>query len=183
MDVKNDGSGSLHMEFKIPTRGVIGFRSLFLRATRGNGVLNTKFLRYEPLGPDIRSSRMGVFVASESGVAVTYGLNNAQERGMTMVEPGTMVYEGMVVGFHQREADIAVNVCKEKKMTNVRSSTSDIAVRLTPAVKYSLEEFLDFIADDELLEVTPQSLRVRKKILDNGMRLKQEKSLARAQMG
>jgi GTP-binding protein len=181
LEVKNDGAGNMHMELKVPTRGIIGFRSLFLRATRGNGVLNAKFIGYEPMGAEIRSSRSGVFVASEPGVAVTYGLNNAQERGMTMVEPGMAVYEGMVVGYHQRDTDIAVNVCKEKKMTNVRASTSDIAVRLTPAVKYSLEEHLDFIVGDELLEVTPQSLRVRKKILDNGMRLKQEKSLAKAQ--
>jgi GTP-binding protein len=108
---------------------------------------------------------MGALIASEAGVAVTYGLNNAQERGHTFIEPGTPVYEGMIIGLHQRPADLVVNVCKEKKQTNVRSSTADIAVRLTPAVKLSLEQSLDFINRDELVEVTPSTIRLRKRLL------------------
>jgi len=106
-----------------------------------------------------------VLIAAEDGIAVTYGLNNAQERGDTFIEPGTAVYEGMVVGLNSRESDLAVNVCKQKKQTNIRSSTSDIAVKLTPAVNLSLEQSLDFLAPDELLEVTPKSLRLRKRLL------------------
>jgi GTP-binding protein len=108
---------------------------------------------------------MGALIASEGGTAMTYGLNNAQERGQTFIEPGTLVYEGMIVGLHQRPADLVVNVCKEKKQTNVRSSTADIAVRLTPAVKHSLEQSLDFINSDELVEVTPTTIRLRKRLL------------------
>jgi GTP-binding protein len=178
VNVRSDANGNTRMEFKLPTRGIIGFRSFFLRATRGFGVMNTRFLGYEPLGAEVKSSRPGVFIASESGVAVTYGLANAQERGVTFVDPGTQVYEGMVVGYHQRENDIMVNVCKEKKQTNMRSSTSEIAVRLTPPIKYSLEEFLDFIADDELLEVTPLNFRVRKKFLTEVSRRRAERATA-----
>ncbi len=116
------------------------------------------------MGP-IGTSRNGALIASEQGMAVTYGLNNAQQRGATFIEPGTHVYDGMIVGLNQRPADLVVNVCKEKKMTNVRSSTSDIAVRLTPAVKLSLEQSLDFINSDELVEVTPQTVRLRKRLL------------------
>ncbi len=170
LDMRNDSVGNVHLEFKIPTRGLIGFRSFFLKASRGNGVMNSQFLAYEPHGPDIGSTRTGALVAAERGTAVTYGLNNAQERGMLFIEPGTAVYEGMVVGTTAHDRDIPVNVCKEKKMTNMRSSTSDIAIKLTPAIKLSLEEFLDFIAKDELLEVTPENLRPRKKILDQNLR-------------
>ena len=170
LDMRNDSSGNLHLEFKVSTRGLIGFRSFFLKATRGNGVMNGEFLGYEPYGAEIGPTRSGVLVAAETGVAVTYGLNNAQDRGMLFIEPGTEVYEGMVVGVHARDNDIIVNVCKEKKMSNVRSSTSDIAIKLKPSIKMSLEEFLDFIAEDELMEVTLQNLRVRKKVLDQDER-------------
>ncbi len=178
-DMKNDGSGNIRLEYKIPTRGLIGFRSFFLRAARGNGVMNSQFLAYEPQGAEVRLTRMGSLVAAEAGKAVTYGLRNAQERGVTFIEPGTPVYEGMVVGINSREKDLIVNVCKEKKLTNVRSSTSDIAIKLTPPVKFSLEEFLDFIADDELLEVTPLNLRVRKKVLSGDLRHRTERSAAK----
>lgn len=161
----NDGKGNVRMEFHIPTRGLIGLHSAFIMAVRGEGVMNYQFLSYEPWKGDIKSMRSGVLIASEMGTAVTYGLNHAQGRGITFVEPGTEVYEGMVVGFHSHSNDITVNVCKEKKMTNIRSSTSDIAVRLTPPLVLSLEQSLDFIADDELLEVTPKNLRMRKKLL------------------
>jgi GTP-binding protein len=172
-DMHNDGKGNVRMEFHIPTKGLIGFRSAFLTATRGSGVMNNIFLGYEPWKRDIGSIRSGVLVASETGIAVTYGLNNAQERGFTFVEPGTQVYEGMIVGMHQRSRDIAVNICKEKKKTNIRSSTSDIAIKLTPAIIMSLEQSIDFINRDELVEITPQSIRLRKKVLQETMRLRE----------
>jgi len=180
LNMKTNDSGNLRLEFKISTRGLIGFRSLFLRATRGNGVMNSLFLGYEPHGAEVRPTRMGSLVAAETGTAVTYGLNNAQERGMTFVEPGTPVYDGMVVGIHAREKDLVVNVCKEKKLTNMRSSTSDIAIKLTTPLKFSLEDYLDFIAENELLEVTPLNLRVRKKVLSQDARYRAGRSRVRA---
>ncbi|MGP8079431.1 MAG: translational GTPase TypA [Dehalococcoidales bacterium] len=171
-DMRNDGKGNVRMEFHIPTKGLIGFRSAFLTATRGSGVMNTIFLGYEPWKKDIGSIRSGVLVASETGVSVTYGLNNAQERGLLFIGPGVQVYEGMIVGQIQRSRDIAVNVCKEKKMTNIRSSTSDIAIKLTPPILFSLEQSIDFINRDELVEVTPEHIRLRKKILQETMRLR-----------
>jgi GTP-binding protein len=134
--------------------------------------MNTLFLGYEPWYGEIGSDRNGALVSAAGGVAVTYGLNHAQGRGITFIEPGTHVYEGMIIGLNSRDQDLAVNACKEKKQTNVRSSTSDIAVKLTPAVKLSLEQSLDFIKDDELVEVTPKSLRLRKKLLTQSGRLK-----------
>ena len=178
-DMHNDGKGNIRLEFKIPTKGLIGFRSSFLTATRGEGVINTNFIGYEPWHGDISSSRMGVLVASEPGIAVTYGLNNAQERGTTFIEPQTQVYEGMIVGLHAKPQDIAVNVTKEKKKTNIRSSNSDFAIKLTPAVKLSLEQSLDFVNRDELVEVTPASIRLRKKMLTQTQRLRQIASTRR----
>jgi GTP-binding protein len=171
-NMRNDGKGNVRMEFRIPTRGLIGFTNAFLTATRGESIMNTLFLGYEPWCGDIASDRNGALVSAAVGVAVTYGLNHAQGRGITFIEPGTHVYEGMIVGLNSRVQDMAVNVCKEKKQTNVRSSTSDIAVKLTPAVKLSLEQALDFIKEDELVEVTPKSIRLRKKLLTQAGRLK-----------
>jgi len=170
LDMKSDGMGNVRLEYKIPTRGLIGFRTFFLRATRGNGVMNTLFLGYEPKHGQVKSSASGALVAAETGVAVTYGLHGAQGRGSTFIEPGTPVYEGMIVGMHPRSEDIAINVCKEKKLTNMRSSTSEIKTRLTPSIKLSLEESMEFIDQDELLEVTPESLRLRKRELSGGAR-------------
>jgi len=164
--------GNVRLEFQIPTRGLIGFRNAFLTTTRGEGVINTLFLDYEPWLGDIVSTRNGALVAAEEGTAVSYSLNNAQEHGSTFIEPGTSVYEGMIVGLNSREQDLAVNVCKEKKQTNVRASTSDIAIKLTSPLKLSLEESLDFIKDDELVEVTPKNIRLRKKLLTQEQRLK-----------
>jgi GTP-binding protein len=169
-DMRSDGQGNVHIEFRIPTRGLIGFRSFFLRTTRGNGVMNSQLVGESPTKGEVKKTRTGVLVASEPGVAVTFGLNVAQGRGVTFVEPGIEVYEGMIIGAHPREGDIVINVCKQKKKTNVRSETADIAVRLTPPVRMSLEECLDFLADDELLEVTPKAYRLRKKILSNDAR-------------
>ena len=171
-DMRSDGVGNVRLEFHIPTKGLIGFRSAFLTTTRGEGVMNAVFLGYEPWQGEVTSMRNGVLVASEQGVAVTYGLHNAEGRGLTMVEPGTQVYEGMIVGLNSRAQDIPVNVCKEKKKTNVRSSTQDIMVKLTPPVKMSLEQAIDFINKDELVEVTPQNIRLRKKLLAYSQRLR-----------
>jgi GTP-binding protein len=164
-NVHNDGRGNVRLEYHIPTRGLIGFRQVFLTATRGNGVLASRLIGYAPWGGDLNATRNGAMVAWEAGTATTYGLANGQERGVTFIEPGTAVYEGMIVGLNSRDDDLAVNVCKEKKQTNIRSSTSDIAVRLTPPVRLSLEQALDLIADDELVEVTPAGFRLRKRLL------------------
>ncbi len=161
-DMRYGDDGYVHLEYKIPTRGLIGFNAFFLRTTRGDGVKNSTFESYELMQGEIKSQRGGALVASEGGPAVTYGLLNAQRRGDTFIDPGTPVYEGMVVGCRRQEGDIEINVCKEKKLTNMRSSTADVAERLNATVRMSLEETLEFIVDDELVEVTPQNLRVRK---------------------
>ena len=161
-DMRYDENGYVHMEYKIPTRGLIGFNSFFLRTTRGDGVKSSVFTSYEPMEGELKFQPGGVLVASERGMAVTYGLLNAQGRGDTFIDPGTNVYEGMIVGSHRREGDIEINVCKEKKLTNMRSSTADVAKRLNATVRLSLEEALEFISEDELVEVTPQSFRLRK---------------------
>ncbi len=165
MNMTNDGAGNVRLEYRIPTRGLIGFRNVFLTLTQGNGAMSSMLMDYEPWLGKIGTARMGALIASETGTAVTYGLGNAQQRGQTFIEPGTMVYEGMIVGLNARPADLTVNVCKEKQKTNMRSSTAEIAVRLEPPVLMSLEQSLDFINNDELVEVTPQSIRLRKRYL------------------
>lgn len=165
INMTNDGSGNVRLEYHIPTRGLIGFRNAFLTLTQGNGAMSSLLVDYEPWLGKIGTTRMGALIASETGVAVTYGLNNAQQRGDTFIDPGTPVYEGMIVGLNSRPMDMAVNVCKEKQKTNIRSSTSDITVRLTPPIIMSLEQSLDFINNDELVEVTPQNIRLRKRLL------------------
>ena len=171
-----DGKGQMRLEFSIPTRGLIGFRNVFLTATRGNGTMSSLFLGYEPWYGDIGQSRNGVLVASDDGVATGYGLANAQERGQTFIEAGTPVYEGMLIGLSSRDQDIPINVAKEKKLTNIRSSTSDIAVRLSPPILLSLEQSLDFIEADELVEVTPKNIRLRKRIRNHGERVSRMKT-------
>ena len=171
-NVHHDGAGNVRLEYRIPTRGLIGFRSFFLKTTRGNGVNHSRFVGYEPLHGEVKPAPGGVLVASQGGSAVTYGLLNAQGRGSTFVEPGTPVYEGMIVGMHPKQGDIPINVCREKKLTNMRSSTADIAQRLSPPVHLSLEEALDFISNDELLEITPRTYRMRKRELTHEGRLK-----------
>jgi GTP-binding protein len=172
IDMRNNGQDNVRLVFQIPTKGLLGFRSSFLISTRGESIMNSVFLGYEPWRGEIVSTRSGVLVASEPGTAITYGLNNAQRRGLTFIEPGTQVYEGMVVGLNSRVQDIPVNVCKEKKKTNVRSSTSDIAIKLTPSLKMSLEQAIDFVNRDELVEVTPKNIRLRKKLLTYSQRLR-----------
>ncbi|MDR9459116.1 MAG: translational GTPase TypA [Dehalococcoidia bacterium] len=170
IDMRNDGQDNVRLVFRISTQGLLGFRSSFLTSTRGESIMNTLFVGYEPWRGEIVSSRNGVLVASEEGFAVTYGLNNAQGRGLTFIEPGTHVYEGMIVGLNSRPQDIPVNVCKEKKKTNVRASSSDIAIKLTPPLKMSLEQAIDFVNRHELVEVTPKNIRLRKKLLTYSQR-------------
>ncbi|MDP2727187.1 MAG: translational GTPase TypA [Dehalococcoidia bacterium] len=169
--------GNMRLLFQITTRGLVGLRSQLLTASRGTAVMNSLLLGYEPMGTPISKLRNGVLIASESGTAVTYGLNAAQGRGITFILPQTAVYEGMIVGLNTRQSDIEINVAKEKKMTNVRSSTSDFAIILTPPTILSLEQCLDFLEDDELLEVTPKNLRLRKVILTAADRGKMHKAL------
>ncbi|MBQ7264773.1 MAG: translational GTPase TypA [Firmicutes bacterium] len=158
--------GYTRLEFNIPARGLIGYRNEFLTDTRGNGILNTVFNGYEPYKGDLTSRSQGSLVAFETGEAVGYGLFNAQDRGDLFIGAGTKVYSGMVVGRNSRSGDMEVNVCKKKQLTNTRSSGSDEALKLVPHIVMSLEQCIDFISDDELVEVTPQSLRIRKKYLD-----------------
>ena len=162
----------MRLEFLIPSRGLFGYKSEFLTASKGEGILNSIFHAYQPYKGDLQRRETGSLVAHESGEAVTYGLYNAQDRGILFIEPATPVYEGMVVGVSPKRDDIVVNVCKRKQLTNTRAAGSDDAMRLNSIKKMSLEECLEFIADDELLEVTPQNLRIRKQILDNDMRAK-----------
>ena len=165
IEINYDKKGGVRLEYKIPTRGLIGFRNAFLTLTAGTGLMGSLAIGYRPWAGDFREQRNGALTASSAGTSLTYGLAGAQERGTTFIEPGEEVYEGMIVGVQKRPGDIRVNVCREKKQSNVRSSTSDISVRLTPASKLSLEQSLDFLADDELLEVTPKHLRLRKRHL------------------
>ncbi len=172
-ELRNMSSGSTgytRLEFSIPSRGLIGYRGEFMTDTKGNGIMNTIFDCYGPYKGDIQYRKLGSLIAFEAGEAITYGLYNAQERGTLFIGPGTKVYAGMVVGQTGRAEDIEVNVCKKKQLTNTRSSSADEALRLTPPRILSLEQALDFIDTDELLEVTPESLRIRKKILDHTMR-------------
>lgn len=178
-DMHNDGQGNVRVEFRIPTKGLIGFRNVFVNITRGDGVMNSTFLDYEKWRGKLPNTRTGVLVSSEAGEALTYGLNIAQGRGATFIGPNTQVYEGMIIGRNAKPQDIAINVTKEKKKTNIRSSTADIAVRLTPPEIMSLEQAMAFIADDELLEITPQNIRLRKKLLNETQRLRAASSQRR----
>ena len=172
MKMNPASEGYMRLEFKIPARGLIGYRSEFLTDTKGNGIMNHIFYGYEPYKGEISGRQRGALVAWEEGEAVTYGLYNAQERGSLFITPGTRVYEGMIVGENSRNEDIVVNVCKKKHVTNMRAAGSDEALRLTPPRVLSLEQALEFIADDELVEITPKNIRLRKKILDTERRAK-----------
>ena len=159
--------GHTKIEFKIPARGLIGYRTEFLTDTKGVGVMNHVFDSYEPYKGDVLSRVRGTIIAFEPGKAVTYGLYNAQDKGDLFIGPGTEVYEGMIVGLNSRNEDLAINVCKEKHLTNTRASGSDDALRLVPPIQFSLEKAIEFIEEDELVEVTPKSIRLRKKILSS----------------
>jgi GTP-binding protein len=171
----NHGTGRVRLEYRIPSRGLIGFRTQFLTDTRGTGLLNHLFDGYEPWQGEIEHRTNGALVADRTGVVTGYSIEHAQERGEMFVEATDKVYEGMVVGENAREGDISVNITKEKKQTNIRSSTSDIAVHLFPARKMSLEQALEWISDDEALEVTPKSLRLRKRLLSQGDRARENR--------
>ena len=160
-------AGHTKIEFKIPARGLIGYRTEFLTDTKGEGTMNHIFDSYEPYKGDIQARVRGTIVAFEPGKSVTYGLYNAQDKGELFIGPGVDVYEGMIVGLNSRGEDLAINVCKEKHLTNTRASGSDDALRLVPPIQMSLEKAIEFIQDDELVEVTPKSIRLRKKILDS----------------
>ena len=172
MDVR-DG-GSTHIEFKIPARGLIGYRSEFMTDTNGNGIMNNLFAGYEEYKGDIQMRERGSIVVHETGETTGYGLFNTQDRGRLFVGPGVPVYEGMIVGECAKNEDIVCNVCKKKQMTNTRASGSDDALRLVPHTVLSLEQSMEFIGDDELLEVTPESIRLRKRILSKEKRMKQQ---------
>jgi GTP-binding protein len=158
--------GYTRLEFTVPSRGLIGFRNEFLTETRGTGILNQTFFEYQPYKGDIPSRSRGALVQMEKGGAVAYALDTLQERGELFIGPGAEVYPGMIIGANSRESDMDVNVCRTKKLTNMRASGSDDAIKLVPAREFSLEQALEYIADDELLEITPKNIRMRKKILD-----------------
>jgi len=171
--------GYTRLDFSIPARGLIGYRSEFLTDTKGNGIMNTLFDGYAPYKGDIAERPQGSLISFETGKAVPYGMFNAQERGALFVTPGTKVYAGMVVGRNARRGDMEVNICKQKKLLNIRAAGTDEALRLVPAEILSLEQCLEFIADDELVEITPENLRIRKKTLDSGMRQREQKAKAK----
>lgn len=172
INMNSPSQGYVRLDYKIPARCLIGYRSEFLTDTRGNGIMNHVFRGYEPFKGEIKSRNRGVLVAWEAGESVTYGLYNAQDRGSLFIGPGVQVYEGMIVGVCSRNEDIVINVCKRKHVTNMRASGSDEALKLVPHINMSLEQNLEFIEDDELVEITPTSIRLRKKILNTDQRAK-----------
>jgi GTP-binding protein len=181
LDMVDTQENSLRLTYLVPTRGLLGFRYHFLTATRGMGVLHTLFHGYLPMAGEISSRSNGSLVAWEMGTTTLFGLQNAEVRGSLFVGPGVNVYEGMVVGEHQRSGDLSVNVCKKKHLTNMRNSIREIDERLTPPRQMSLDEAIEYLADDELLEVTPQSYRIRKRILDTEERGKHAKQVKKTQ--
>jgi GTP-binding protein len=172
--------GSVFFTYIVPTRGLLGFRNEFLTATRGTGVINTLFDGYRPHVGDIGRTSNGSLIATESGVTNPFGLSNSEDRGTLFLGPGVEVYEGMIVGKHQRDTDLEVNVCKTKALTNMRSSNSDMGIRLTPPTEMSLDKAIEYIGPDELVEVTPKNIRMRKRILDTTQRRRSERNLTSA---
>jgi len=172
LNMRPPEKGYTRLEFRVPSRGIIGYRTEFLTDTKGNGIMNSVISGFEPFAGDIETRSHGVLVAFESGEAMTYGLFNAQDRGALLIGAGTPVYEGMIVGINPKPEDITVNVCKKKHVTNMRAAGSDDAMRLTPPLNFSLEQCLEFVEDDELCEVTPKNIRLRKKILSTELRAK-----------
>jgi GTP-binding protein len=174
-DMSYRDDGTVHMVFHVPTRGLLGFRQTFLTATRGEGIVNSLFMGYEPIGGEISTRPNGSLIATEPGMSTAFGLYGAQERGQLFISAGVEVYEGMVVGQHIRARDLEVNVCRKKHLTNMRSSGADEALRLEPPRVLSLDDAIEYIGDDELVEVTPKSFRLRKKILTMDERKRQQK--------
>lgn len=177
LDMQNSAENSVYLNFLVPTRGLLGFRYQFLTATRGAGVMHTLFHGYLPMTGSIHSRSTGSLVSWETGVTTTYGLKNAEERGDLFYEPGVEVYQGMVVGEHQRPGDLTVNVCKKKHLTNMRAARGEMEIRLTPPRKLSLDEAIEYLWDEDLLEVTPENFRIRKRILDPHERNKYTKQV------
>jgi GTP-binding protein len=175
LDMQDTLENSVRLKYLVPTRGLLGFRYQFLTATRGAGTLNTIFYDYLPMVGELEEREFGSLVAWEPGITTTYGLKNAEERGILFYGPGVDVYEGMVVGEHQRPGDLTINVCKKKHLTNVRAARGEMEIRLTPPRQMSLDEAMEYLADDELLEVTPESYRIRKRILETHERGRQTK--------
>ncbi len=172
----NHGTGRVRLEFETPSRGLIGFRNEFLTETKGTGLLNTLFLRWGEWQGTMRGRSTGSLVADRTGETTTYALYNLQERGTMFVRPSTKVYEGMIIGENARAVDLDVNAVKEKKLTNMRAASADDAMRLVPPKDLSLEQAIEFLADDELLEVTPLYIRLRKRVLRANERPKRKES-------
>jgi GTP-binding protein len=160
-----DGKGRVRLDYRIPARGLIGFQSEFLTMTRGTGIMSHVFDDYGPMKPEIEERRNGVLISAEDGEAVAYALWKLQERGRMFVNPGEALYEGMIVGLHSRDNDLVVNPVKTKQLTNIRAAGKDEAILLTPPIRHTLESAVEFIADDELVEITPKSIRIRKRLL------------------
>jgi GTP-binding protein len=175
-DMQPDGHGRVRLEYRIPARGLIGFQGEFMTLTRGTGIMAHVFDDYAPVKPDMPGRRNGVLISAEHGEAVAYALWKLQERGRMFVSPGDPVYEGMIVGIHSRDNDLVVNPIKGKKLTNVRASGTDEAVRLTPPIRLTLESAVEFIDDDELVEITPQSIRLRKRYLTENERKRESRT-------
>jgi GTP-binding protein len=176
MEMKPSGGGRLRLVFYAPTRGLIGYQGELLTDTRGTAIMNRLFHGYAPYKGPIQGRRNGVLISNDKGEAVAYALWNLEDRGPMMIEPGWKVYEGMIVGEHTRGNDLVINVLKGKKLTNIRTTSKDEAVRLTPPIRMTLEKALAYIEDDELVEVTPKSIRLRKKLLDENDRRKAERT-------
>jgi GTP-binding protein len=175
MDMRPSGGKRLRLVFHVPTRGLLGYQSELLTDTRGTAVLNRIFHEYAPYKGDIPGRRNGVLISNDVGEAVAYALWNLEDRGPMMIEPGWKVYRGMIVGEHTRDNDLEVNVLKGKKLTNIRTQSKDEAVRLTPPIRMTLEKALAYIAEDELVEITPKSIRLRKILLDPNDRKREER--------
>ena len=178
LEMRPSGGGRQRLVFYVPTRGLIGYQGELLTDTRGTGIMNRLFHAYAPYKGEIQGRRNGVLISTEAGEAVAYALWNLEDRGPMMIDPGVRVYAGMIVGEHTRDNDLEVNVLKGKKLTNIRTTSKDEAVRLTPPIRMTLERALAYIQDDELVEVTPKSIRLRKRHLDANDRKKAERQKA-----
>jgi GTP-binding protein len=177
-DMQPDGKGRVRLDYRIPARGLIGFQSEFMTMTRGTGIMSHVFDDYAPLKGDIAERRNGVLISAEDGEAVAYALWKLQERGRMFVNPGDPLYEGMVIGIHSRDNDLVVNPVKTKQLTNIRAAGKDEAIMLTPPIRHTLESAIEFIADDELVEITPKSIRIRKRFLKDHERKRASRAAA-----
>ena len=177
-DMQPDGKGRVRLDYRIPARGLIGFQGEFMTLTRGTGIMSHVFDEYGPLKAELEERRNGVLVSQDDGEAVAYALWKLQERGRMFVSPGEPVYEGMIIGIHSRDNDLVVNPIKTKKLTNIRASGKDEAILLTPPIELTLEYAVEFIGDDELVEITPKSIRLRKRFLKEHERKRAERAAA-----